>query len=242
MPLRYGGLTSPVCAHDVQIFNKEGNEAGVNELGDMVLKLPLPPGSLMTLYKNDARFVKEYLEKFPGYYDTMDCAFRDEDGYIHIVGRVDDVINVSGHRLSTGAMEECLMNHPEVADCAVFPVKDDVKGQIPVGLVILNKGSTATEDSLRAELIALVRDEIGPVAAFKKVASVKALPKVGNSTVSLERHISPRSPLISLFRRLIDTQRKDSPRNHVEDWKRRRVQDYTNNRGPKDIRIPGSSD
>lgn len=183
MPIRHGGCSAPVCGYDVHILDKEGNETGVNKLGDMVLKMPLPPGTLSTLYNDDDRYVKEYLEHFPGFYDTMDCAFRDEDGYIHIVGRMDDVINVAGHRLSTGAMEECLMNHPDVADCAVFPVKNELKGEIPVGLVVLNKGSNISEEKLRAELIALVREEIGPVAAFKTVTAVKALPKTRSGKI-----------------------------------------------------------
>lgn len=183
MPIRHGGMSAPACGYDVRILDKNGIETEVNQLGDMVLKLPLPPGTLTTLYNNDEGFVKTYMEHYRGFYDTMDCAFRDEAGYIHIVGRMDDVINVSGHRLSTGSMEECLMNHPEVADCAVFPTKHHLRGEVPVGLVVLNKGSTIAEDQLRAELIALVRDEIGPVAAFKRVASVNALPKTRSGKI-----------------------------------------------------------
>lgn len=183
IPIRPGGCAAPVAGYDVRILDPSGKETEVNQLGDMVLKLPLPPGTLTTLYNNDERYVKEYLSHYPGYYDTMDAAFRDEEGYIHILGRMDDVINVAGHRLSSGSMEEALMRHPEVADCAVFPVKDDVKGELPVGLVVLKKGSEIPEDRLRAELVGLIREDIGPVAAFRKVASVKALPKTRSGKI-----------------------------------------------------------
>lgn len=183
MPLRYGGCAAAAPGYDVRILDENGNELGPNQLGDMVLKMPLPPGTLSTLYNNDERYIKEYLEHHPGCYDTMDCAYRDDEGYIHIVGRVDDIINVAGHRLSTGSMEECLMNHPDVADCAVFPVKDELKGELPIGLVVLKKGSTIEEDRLKQELIGLVREEVGPVAAFKLVASVKAMPKTRSGKI-----------------------------------------------------------
>lgn len=183
MPIRYGGCCAAVPGYDVHILDENGQDVGSNKLGDMALKLPLPPGTLTTLYKNDDRYVKEYLKKHPGFYDTMDAAYRDEENYIHIVGRLDDVINVAGHRLSTGSMEECLMNHPDVVDCAVFSMKDELKGELPVGLVVLNKGSTIEDEKLKKELIELVREEIGPVAAFKMVASVKALPKTRSGKI-----------------------------------------------------------
>ena len=123
------------------------------------------------------------MTKFPGYYDTSDAAYFDKDGYIHIVGRVDDVINTAGHRLSTGTMEEILVSHEDVADCAVFPVKDTIKGEVPVGLVVLNKTSTIDESRLRKELVDLVRKELGPVASFKKVKAVKALPKTRSGKI-----------------------------------------------------------
>lgn len=183
MPLRYGGCAAPVAGFDVHILDEGGKKVGVNELGDMVLKMPLPPGCLTTLYNNDERYVREYLSHYPGSYDTMDAAFWDEEGYIHIVGRMDDVINVSGHRLSTGAMEETLLNHPDVADCAVFPVEHEIKGHVPIGLVIVNKGSSIEEEQLRKELVNLVREDMGPVASFKKVAAVKALPKTRSGKI-----------------------------------------------------------
>jgi len=183
IPLRHGGCAGPVAGYDVHILDEAGHDVGMDQLGDMVLKLPLPPGTLKTLYGNDERFINAYLTHFPGYYDTSDAAFRDEDGYIHVVGRMDDVINVAGHRLSTGAMEETLMEHPDVADCAVFPVHNELKGEIPVGLVVLNKGSTIETEVLYKELVRLVRREIGPVAAFKKVAVVEALPKTRSGKI-----------------------------------------------------------
>lgn len=183
IPVRPGGCAAPVAGYDVRILDPVGNETKTNELGDMVLKLPLPPGTLTTLYNNDEGFINEYLTHYPGFYDTMDCAFRDEEGYIHIVGRMDDVINVAGHRLSSGSMEETLMQHAEIAECAVFPVKDDIKGELPLGLVVRNTGSQIEEEKLRQELVALIRRDIGPVAAFRKVASVSALPKTRSGKI-----------------------------------------------------------
>ena len=184
IPARYGACTGPAPGYNVHILNDAGQEVTTpRELGSLALKLPLPPGTFQTLYNNEERFVKSYMTKFPGYYDTSDAAFFDEDGYIHIVGRVDDVINTAGHRLSTGAMEEIIMGHDDVADCAIFPVKDAVKGEVPVGLVVLNQTSTIGEAQLRNELVDLVRQELGPVAAFKKVKAVKALPKTRSGKI-----------------------------------------------------------
>lgn len=181
--IRPGACTGPVPGHVARVLGEDGHELPPRKLGTMVLNYPLPPGTFSTLYKNDERFVQEYLTKFPGYYDSADAAFMDEDGYIHIVGRVDDIIITAGHRLSTGALEEILMDHPEVADCAVFPVKNSLKGELPVGLVVTNKECQLKEDQLRRELIQMVRESMGPVAAFKKVASVPALPKTRSGKI-----------------------------------------------------------
>ena len=183
IPVVPGACTGAVPGHQVKILDDHGNELPQGQLGNMVLKAPLPPGTLSTLFKNDERFIQSYMKKFPGYYDTADAAFIDKDGYIHILGRVDDIINTAGHRLSTGALEEILMDHPEVADCAVFPVKDEIKGELPVGLVVMNKGSTIEEDTLKTELIQMVRAEMGPVAAFRMVAVVKGLPKTRSGKI-----------------------------------------------------------
>lgn len=183
IPMRPGACTGPSPGFDVRILDENAADVRPGQLGDMVLKTPLPPGTLLTLYNNDERYVREYLSRYPGFYDTADAAFYDDDGYIHIVGRVDDVINTAGHRLSTGAIEEILMEHPEVADCAVFPVKDAVKGEVPIGLVVLNKGSTIDHAKLKEDLIRGVRDTLGPVASFKTAAAVQALPKTRSGKI-----------------------------------------------------------
>jgi propionyl-CoA synthetase len=184
IPILHGACAAPVPGYTVHIVDPEtGERLPPGQLGDMVLKLPLPPGTLTTLYNDDVRYIREYLTKYPGYYDAKDAAYVDELGYLHIVGRIDEVINVAGHRLSTGAMEEILTEHEEVADCAVFPVKDKVKGQVPVGLVILNQDSTIDEDQLKRELIQFVRSSLGPVASFRKVAVVQRLPKTRSGKI-----------------------------------------------------------
>ena len=168
----------PVPGFRLQIVDSDGNTLPTNELGNMVLKLPLAPGTLSTIYNDDDRYVRDYLTKYPGYYDTGDAAYVDEHGYVHIMGRTDDVINTAGHRLSTGTMEEILMEHDSVADCAVVPVNDAIKGQVPVGFVVCNAGTNAEDhDRIKSELIQLVRDGLGPVASFRTVGIVDRLPK-----------------------------------------------------------------
>lgn len=178
VPVRYGSCALPVPGFELEILDDEGKRVPSNTLGNMVIKTPLPPGTLTTIYKNDERYQKDYLSKFPGYYETGDSAYVDDDGYVYIMGRTDDVIDTAGHRLSTGGMEEVLMEHPKVADCAVIPVNDPIKGQVPVGLVVCVAGTSPTEyDDICRELVALVREQMGPVASFKKVGIVKGLPK-----------------------------------------------------------------
>jgi propionyl-CoA synthetase len=184
VPVRYGSCSLPVPGFRVDVFDEQGASVPHNFLGNMVIKLPLPPGTLPTLYKQEERYVRDYLSKFPGYYETGDSAFLDDAGYVYIMSRTDDVINTAGHRLSTGGMEEILMTHPKVADCAVIPVDDDIKGQVPVGLVVCNAGTAEDEyDQIREELIKLVREVLGPVASFKKVGIVKQLPKTRSGKV-----------------------------------------------------------
>ena len=148
-----------------------------------MVKLPLPPGCLPTLWQNDEGFVESYLRRFPGYYETFDAGFIDEDGYVWIMSRTDDIINVAGHRLSTGAMEEVLAAHPDVAECAVIGVGDQLKGQLPLGLVVLNAGVERDAEALLRELIAAVREKIGPVAAFKQACVVARLPKTRSGKI-----------------------------------------------------------
>lgn len=184
MPLRPGACSAPAPGFDVRIVDDDGKlvEAS-NELGNMVIRTPLPPGALPTLYNNDDGFIQSYLTKYPGFYDTGDAAFIDQDGYIHIMGRTDDLINTSGYRISTGGLEEVLQSHPEVAECAVVPMKDPLKGMVPIGFVILNRDSTEDEEQLKAELVAMVRESIGAIASFRKIAIVKALPKTRSGKI-----------------------------------------------------------
>mmetsp|Transcript_16020 Transcript_16020/g.34716 ORF Transcript_16020/g.34716 Transcript_16020/m.34716 type:complete len:669 (-) Transcript_16020:549-2555(-) len=185
VPIRYGSCSMPVTGFEVSIFDDEGNAMAPNELGNMVIKTPLPPGSLKTLYKDDKRFIEKYLEKYPGYYDCGDAAFIDEDGYISIMGRTDDIINVAGHRLSTGAMEEVLLEHPSVADCAVIPVRDEIKGQLPFGFVVCSKDTGPVDHKkICDDLVKMVREKLGPVAAFKNVTVIECgLPKTRSGKV-----------------------------------------------------------
>jgi propionyl-CoA synthetase len=148
-----------------------------------VIRLPLPPGSVPTLWQADDRYVESYLTRHPGYYLTGDGGCFDEDGYLFVMGRVDDVINVAGHRLSTGAMEEVVAAHPDVAECAVIGVPDELKGQVPLGLVVLKAGSDRNEAELEAELVTLVRERIGPVASFKRAVVVARLPKTRSGKI-----------------------------------------------------------
>jgi propionyl-CoA synthetase len=148
-----------------------------------VVKLPLPPGTLPTLWQNDARYIESYLDEFPGYYMTADAGFIDEDGYAYIMARTDDIINVAGHRLSTGGMEEVLADHPDVAECAVLGVDDKLKGQVPVGFLVLNAGVERDHQEIVAEVVKMVRERIGPVASFKTATVVKRLPKTRSGKI-----------------------------------------------------------
>jgi propionyl-CoA synthetase len=152
-------------------------------LGAIAVKLPLPPGTLPTLWNAEERFLKSYLTTFPGYYETGDAGYVDEDGYLYIMARTDDVINVAGHRLSTGAMEEVLAGHPDVAECAVIGVADELKGQLPMGFLCLNTGSAKSSDDVVKEVVKSVRDTIGPVAAFKLACVVDRLPKTRSGKI-----------------------------------------------------------
>jgi len=169
--------------YDVQILDEGGRPVADGELGAIAIKLPLPPGTLPTLWNAEDRFRKSYLTTFPGYYETGDAGMKDKDGYLYIMARTDDVINVAGHRLSTGGMEEVLAGHPDVAECAVIGVADELKGQLPLGFLCLNKGCERPHDEIVAECVRLVRDRIGPVAAFKLAAVVDRLPKTRSGKI-----------------------------------------------------------
>ena len=169
--------------YDVQVLDEGGNPLPAGDLGAIAIKLPLPPGTLPNLWNAEARYRKSYLTTFPGYYETGDAGMIDEDGYIYIMSRTDDVINVAGHRLSTGAMEEVLANHPDVAECAVIGVTDELKGQLPLGFVCLTKGVNRPHIEITKECIKMVRDTIGPVAAFKLALVVDRLPKTRSGKI-----------------------------------------------------------
>ena len=183
LPVKAGSPTCAVPGFDVRVLDDDGRELPDGEIGAIVIKLPLPPGCLVTLWRADQRCRDAYLRRFPGYYLTGDAGIRDSDGYLWIMSRIDDVINVAGHRLSTGEMEEALAAHPMVAECAVFGVQDALKGELPLGLVVLKSGTGIDEEQLRAELIKQVRESIGPVAAFKLVAVVERLPKTRSGKI-----------------------------------------------------------
>jgi propionyl-CoA synthetase len=183
LPTKAGSPTVPVPGYDVRIIDANGAELKPGESGEIVVRLPLPPGCLPTLWHDDERFVESYLTQHPGFYITGDGGYRDEDGYLYVMGRIDDVINVAGHRLSTGEMEAVLASHPAVAESAVIGVNDAFKGQIPRGFVVLKAGVSAAPATVSAELVQLVRDQIGPIAALRRVDVVPALPKTRSGKI-----------------------------------------------------------
>ncbi len=183
LPVKIGSPTVAMPGYDIQILDDAGHPVAPGTLGAIAIKLPLPPGTLPTLWNAEDRFRKSYLEHFPGYYETGDAGMVDEDGYVWIMARTDDVINVAGHRLSTGGMEEVLASHPDVAECAVIGVSDQLKGQLPVGFVCLTKGVDRPHEDITAECVKLVRDQIGPVAAFKLAVVVDRLPKTRSGKI-----------------------------------------------------------
>jgi propionyl-CoA synthetase len=183
LPVKHGSPTRPVPGYDVRVLGEDGHELSAGETGHVAIKLPLPPGCLTTLWRDDAGFEESYLARFPGYYETADAGHADPDGYLWIMARTDDIINVAGHRLSTGAIEEVLAAHPDVAECAVIGAKDELKGQTPVGLVVLNAGVLRPEADVVAELVERVRERIGPVAAFRRACVVERLPKTRSGKI-----------------------------------------------------------
>jgi propionyl-CoA synthetase len=183
LPVVPGSPTRAVPGWDVRVMDSRGNELPAGEIGALVVKLPMPPGSSPTLWNADERFRETYLSAFPGYYETADAGYVDEHDYVFVMARTDDIINVAGHRLSTGAMEEVLASHPDVAECAVIGVADELKGQLPVGFVVLKAGVERTHSEIVAEVVQIVRDRIGPVASFKTAAVVERLPKTRSGKI-----------------------------------------------------------
>jgi propionyl-CoA synthetase len=182
-PIKPGSPTLPVPGYDIRVLRDSGEECDPDEIGAVVVRLPLPPGSLPTLWNADDRFIEAYMSRYPGFYLTADAGYKDDDGYVYIMSRIDDIINVAGHRLSTGAMEEVLAEHPDVAECAVIGVADQLKGQLPVGFVVLQAGADRVPAEVESELVAMVRERIGPVASFKKASVVPRLPKTRSGKI-----------------------------------------------------------
>jgi propionyl-CoA synthetase len=183
LPVKPGSPTKPVPGYDVRVLGEDNRELPPEQIGSIAIRLPLPPGCLPTLWNNDAGYEKSYLTKHPGHYLTGDAGYRDRDGYLYIMSRVDDIINVAGHRLSTGAMEEVLASHPDVAECAVVGVADEIKGEVPVGFIVTKAGVARQDGEIVKELIDLVRERIGPVAAFKSAVVVRRLPKTRSGKI-----------------------------------------------------------
>ena len=183
LPVKYGSPAVPLPGYDVQVVDDAGHPVETGALGNVVIKLPLPPGCLPTLWNADHRFHAAYLEEYPGFYKTADAGYLDEDGYIFIMARTDDIINVAGHRLSTGAMEEVCASHPDVAECAVIGIADPLKGQVPAGFLVINANVSRETEEIEKEVIGLVRERIGPVAAFRTAVCVKRLPKTRSGKI-----------------------------------------------------------
>ncbi len=183
LPIKAGSPTRPVPGWDIVVLDEEGREVPAGTIGAICAKLPLPPAVFATVWNAPERYIKSYFSRYPGYYETGDAGLIDEDGYIFVMSRTDDVINVAGHRLSTGAMEEVLAEHPGVAECAVVGVSDELKGQLPVGFVVLSSGVDKAHEDVAKECVQMVRDRIGPVAAFKHVAVVQRLPKTRSGKI-----------------------------------------------------------
>jgi propionyl-CoA synthetase len=183
LPVKHGSPTKPVPGYDIQVLDENCNRVAAGDIGAISVKLPLPPGCLPTLWHNDDGYISSYLSEFPGFYKTADAGYEDENGYFYVMSRTDDIINVAGHRLSTGGMEEVVASHQDVAECAVIGVADALKGQVPLGFAVLNAGVNRPEYEICVEIVQLVRDTIGPVAAFKIVTVVARLPKTRSGKV-----------------------------------------------------------
>src|SRR5215831_3698042 len=183
LPVKYGSATVPMPGYRVDVVDEACRPVAANKIGSIVIKLPLPPANLPTLWQQDERFKESYLAEFPGYYKTADAGFKDDDGYVYVMSRTDDIINVAGHRLSTGGMEEVLASHKDVAECAVLGIRDDLKGEVPCGFIVLKAGVNRPPSEIENEIVTLVREKIGPVAAFKIAITVARLPKTRSGKI-----------------------------------------------------------
>jgi propionyl-CoA synthetase len=183
LPVKHGSVTKPVPGWDLHVLGTDGHDMKPGEIGAICMKLPLAPGSSPTLWNADQRYIDAYLKEFPGYYATADAGYIDEDGYVYVMTRTDDVINVAGHRLSTGAMEEVVAAHQDVAECAVIGIADQLKGQVPLGFIVLKAGTNTPPDTVSKEVLALVRERIGAVASLKNALVVERLPKTRSGKI-----------------------------------------------------------
>jgi propionyl-CoA synthetase len=183
LPVKHGSATVPMPGYAIDVVDEACHKVAANKIGSIVIKLPMPPGALPTLWQQDGRMRESYLDEFPGYYKTADAGYLDDDGYVYVMSRTDDIINVAGHRLSTGGMEEVLAGHPDVAECAVLGIKDELKGEVPCGFIVLKAGVTKPPIEIEKEIVKLVRDKIGPVAAFKLAITVARLPKTRSGKI-----------------------------------------------------------
>jgi propionyl-CoA synthetase len=183
LPVKPGSAAVPMPGYAIDVVDEANHKVPANKIGSLVIKLPMPPGALPTLWHQDKRMRESYLDEFPGYYKTADAGYVDDDGYIYVMSRTDDIINVAGHRLSTGGMEEVLAGHPDVAECAVLGIKDEMKGEVPCGFIVLKAGATKAPAEIEKEIVQLVRDKIGPVAAFKLAITVARLPKTRSGKI-----------------------------------------------------------
>jgi propionyl-CoA synthetase len=183
LPVKHGSPTVAMPGYDLHVVDEGAKDVPASTMGSIVIKLPLPPSCLPTLWQNDDGFREAYLAEFPGYYKTADAGYIDEDGYVFVMGRTDDIINVAGHRLSTGGMEEVLASHPDVAECAVLGIKDTLKGEVPAGFIVLKSGVNRPPADVEQEVIALVREKIGPVASFRIAIAVPRLPKTRSGKI-----------------------------------------------------------
>ena len=183
LPVKYGSACVPMPGYQIDIVDEACHPVPANKIGSIVVKLPLPPANFPTLWEQDDRFKESYLDEFPGYYKTADAGYKDDDGYVYVMSRTDDIINVAGHRLSTGGMEEVLAGHHDVAECAVLGIKDELKGEVPCGFIVLKAGVNRPPAEIEKEIVALVRDKIGPVAAFKLAITVARLPKTRSGKI-----------------------------------------------------------
>ena len=183
MAVKPGSPTLPAPGYDVRVVNDDGKELPAGGEGNIVIKLPLPPGTLASLWRNEERFISSYMKTFPGYYETSDGGYIDKDGYVFVMGRMDDVINIAGHRLSTGAMEEVISTHPDIAECAVIGTDDQLKGQLPLGLFVLKAGVERDSEDIKSDLVKMVREEIGPIACLRETSPVDRLPKTRSGKI-----------------------------------------------------------